>query len=83
MYGKLNPTKLGLSAGIIWGVWLFIMTWIAMFTSYGMFWLSQWMDIYPAYNLSVGGAFLGLIFGFIDAFVSFFIFGWLYNLLKP
>ncbi|MFZ0564986.1 MAG: bacteriophage holin [Chlamydiales bacterium] len=83
MYAKLNPLKLGLAAGIFWGVALFIMTWISIFTGYAMFWLSVWMDVYPGYNFSVGGSFIGLIWGFVDGFVCLFIFGWLYNLFRP
>lgn len=83
MYAKLNPVKLGLAAGILWGLLIFFSTWIAMYTGYGMFWLSQWMDIYPGYDLSVLGTLIGLIYGFVDGFICLFIFGWLYNLLKP
>ncbi len=83
MSGKLNACKLGVAAGILWSILIFAMTWISMYTGYGMFWLSQWMDIYPGYDLSVVGSFIGLVYGFIDGFVCLFIFGWLYNLLKP
>ena len=83
MNAKLNPCKLGVAAGILWSVIIFSMTWISMYTGYGMFWLSQWMDIYPGYDLSVAGSFIGLVYGFIDGFVCLFILGWLYNLLKP
>lgn len=83
MYAKLNPLKLGLAAGILWGVALFIMTWIAMYTGWGMFWLSQWIDIYPGFDLSIKGTFLGLIYGFVNGFGSFFITAWLYNLFRP
>ncbi len=83
MYGKLNPLKLGLAAGIMWALVLFCMTWVSMYTGYGMFWLSQWMDIYPGFELSMVGSFVGLVYGFIDGFVCLFIFGWLYNLMKP
>lgn len=83
MYAKLNPLKLGLASGILWGLTLFILTWISMYTGWAMFWLSQWMDIYPGFNLSTMGSFFGLVYAFIDGFVSIFIFGWLYNKLKP
>ncbi len=83
MYAKLNPGKLGLTGGILWGLLLFCMTWISMYTGYGMFWLSQWMDIYPGYELSMAGSFIGLVYGFIDGFVCLFLIAWLYNLMKP
>jgi hypothetical protein len=83
MYAKLNPLKLGLAAGVIWGATLFIMTWIARYSGYAMFWLSQWIDIYPGFDLSGKGAFIGLIYGFITGFVHLFVLGWLYNRFKP
>ncbi len=83
MSKQLNATKFGLSAGILWGLTLFVMTWISMYTGYGMFWLSNWMDIYPGYDLSGIGSLIGLAYGFVDGFVGLFIFAWLYNLMKP
>lgn len=83
MYAKLHPGKMALTAGIMWGLCLFCMTWTSMYTGYGMFWLSQWMDVYPGYDLSVTGAFIGLGYGFADGFVILFIFSGLYNLMKP
>lgn len=80
---RINAAKLGLSAGILWGICLFLMTFISMYSGYGMFWLSQWMDLYPGYTLSVTGAFLGAVYGFVDGFICLFLLGWLYNLLKP
>ncbi|NGX62116.1 MAG: hypothetical protein K940chlam9_01610 [Chlamydiae bacterium] len=83
MYSKLNPCKLGLAAGVLWGLSLLFMTWISIYTGWGMYWLSQWMDVYVGYDVSIGGTFVGLLYGFVDGFVTFFIFGWLYNLFKP
>lgn len=83
MHGKLNPWKLGLAAGILWGVIIFIITWIAMYTGWAMFWLSQWMDLYPGFDISKKGTFIGLGYGFANGFIFFFILSWLYNRFKP
>lgn len=83
MYAKLNPVKLGLASGIMWGLTLLLMTLISIYTGWGMFWLSQWMDLYVGFDLTLSGAFIGLIYGFVDGFVCLFIFGWLYNLFNP
>lgn len=80
---RLNAKKLGLAGGILWGACLFILTWISMYTGYGMFWLSQWMDLYPGFDLSIVGSFIGLVYGFVVGFISLSLIGWLYNLLKP
>ncbi len=83
MYAKINAWKLGLAGGILWGILLFIMTWMAKYTGYGMFWLSQWIDIYPGYVLTAQGAFIGLIYGFVAGFISMYLLGLVYNLFKP
>ncbi len=49
----------------------------------GMFWISQWIDLYPGFDLSKWGTLIGLIYGFIHGFISLFIFGCLYNALRP
>jgi ABC-type dipeptide/oligopeptide/nickel transport system permease subunit len=34
---------------------------------------------YIGYSVSVGGAFLGLVYGFVDGFLGGWILAWLYN----
>lgn len=80
---RLNPVKLGLSGGIIGGVFLALFTLIAMYSGFAMMWLSQLTDLYPGYDLSIIGVIAGLIYGFIHGFVYFFLLAWLYNALKP
>lgn len=83
MNTRLNAVKLGLAGGILWGLCLFIMTWVSMFTGYAMFWLAQWMDTYPGFSLTIVGSFVGLAYGFVDGFICLFLLAWIYNLLKP
>ena len=79
--GTLDAKRFGLAAGIIWGSAMFIMTLIAYFT--GLWW--QFMEmityLYPGYKVTLFGSVIGLIWGFVDAFVGFYIFAWLYNKL--
>jgi hypothetical protein len=78
----LNPKRLGLAAGIIWGLSMFIMTILSININYGTHWLMLMSDIYPGYTISWWGSLGGLFYGFVDAFVGFFLLGWLYNKLK-
>lgn len=78
----LNAKNLGLAAGIIWGVSMFLMTIISLKTGYASGWLTVMAGVYPGYNVSLSGSIIGLIYGFIDGFVGLFIFGWLYNKLE-
>lgn len=79
----LNPIKLGISGGILWGLSMFICTIPAMYFGYFSKFLNIMADIYPGYTISWLGAFVGLIYGFFDAFFGLFILAWIYNKLKP
>ena len=37
--------------------------------------------IYRGYNISVGGAFIGLLWGFFDGLILGALYAWLYNFL--
>lgn len=76
---KLNAISLGLAGGVIWALSLFIMTWISLFTGYATMFLAIMMDIYPGFDISVAGSFIGLCYGFFDGFIGLFLLGWLYN----
>lgn len=78
----LNPIKLGISGGILWGLSLFIFTILAIYTGYPAKFLDLMADIYPGYSISWPGSIIGLVYGFADAFVGLFLLGWLYNKLN-
>lgn len=80
---RLHAVKLGLAGGILWGLALFIFAWVSKYTGWGLFWFSQWIDLYPGMDLSVVGIFMTLGYGFITGFVSLFLLAWIYNLLRP
>lgn len=75
----LNSKNLGLSGGIIWGVSLFLMTWISIFTGYGSELLNSIGKLYPGYTISWTGSIWGLILGFVDGFVALYLLALLYN----
>jgi hypothetical protein len=75
----LNVKALGFAAGTMWGVALFLMTLISMGSGYGDKVLKGVASIYPGYSVSVGGSFIGLVYGFVDGFICALIFGLIYN----
>jgi hypothetical protein len=77
----LNSKKLGIAAGIIWALGMFICTVLALYTGYSAEFLKLMSTIYPGYTISWLGAFVGLIYGFIDSFTFFFLLGLIYNKL--
>ena len=77
---QLKPLALGIALGTVWGVSLFITTWLSYFTGYGELFLKTLAEsIYPGYNISPLGSFLGLIYGFLEGFISATIIGIIYN----
>jgi len=75
----LNAKKFGLAGGILWGACMFIVTLVSLFTGYGRVFLMVMSSIYPGYDISLLGSIVGLIYGFLDAFIGLFLLAWLYN----
>lgn len=75
----LDPKALGLSAGILWGLSIFLFTIVGIYSSYGHQSLEILSDTYPMYSISWLGSIVGLIAGFVDGFIVFYLLGWLYN----
>jgi hypothetical protein len=78
----LNATKLGIAGGIVWGVSMLIFTLLSFYTGYAQPFLVLMASVYPGYTISLWGSIIGLIYGFIDAFIGFFLLAWIYNKLK-
>jgi len=78
---KLNPKAFALAGGIIWGVAVFLMALISGGTGYGIGFIYAIGTIYVGVQPGIVGAFLGLVYGFIDMFICGFIFVILYNLI--
>jgi len=78
---KLNIKALALTCGILWGLTVFLVTiWITIIESHGST-LGLLHKFYFGYSVSWGGAFIGLVWGFIDGLICGSIFAWLYNKL--
>lgn len=79
---KLRPVALGVALGAVWGLSLFITTWLSYYTGYGKLFLEVLaQSIYPGYTITPLGSFLGLLYGFADGFVSAALIGYIYNKL--
>jgi len=80
---KLNAKSLALAGGILWGVGVFLATlWLLIIDASGKT-ISLLGAFYFGYQFSVAGAFIGLIWGFIDGAIGGFLFAYLYNLFLP
>ncbi len=77
---KLNPLALGVALGVVWGVSLFVTTWVSHYTGYaGLFLEVMAQSIYPGYAITPLGSFLGLVYGFLDGLIGGAVIGWIYN----
>ncbi len=80
---KIKPAYAGLAGGIVWGGAMFLATLISVFAGgYASDFLSMMASIYPGYSITVMGSLIGLVYGFIDLFIAFFLIAWLYNLFE-
>ncbi len=78
---KLNASKLGSAAGILWGACLLVITLFSLWSGYAQDFLYLLSSIYPGYDISLGGAFIGAIYGFLDGFIGLWLFAKIYNWL--
>ena len=78
---KLSVKAFGFAGGILWGASLFIWTLLVSITevNLGQTFLESLVGLYPAYSISIVGAFAGLIVGFLDVGIACVIFALLYN----
>ncbi|WP_068469358.1 bacteriophage holin [Candidatus Protochlamydia phocaeensis] len=78
----LYPVRLGIAGGIVWGVSLFLFTILSLYSGYAEQFLNLMANIYPGYEISWPGAFIGLLYGFADVFIGLALIAWLYNKMK-
>jgi len=76
---KLNVRALGLAGGIVWGLAIFLLTYWFLLFGYGGTMLAKLSNVYLGYSVTWYGAFVGLIWGFIDGFIGCAVLAWLYN----
>ena len=80
---NLNTKAFALTSGIIWGLVVFVATiWLIIAGTQGHT-IQLLRHIYIGYSFSIVGAFIGLIWGFVDGLIIGYVFAWLYNLLVP
>ncbi len=78
---KLNVKAFALACGILWGLGLFVLTWWVIAFDGSTSEITMIGRLYRGYTISPLGSLLGLLYGFIDAFIGGAILAWLYNLI--
>jgi len=79
---KLGKLAFGLALGITLGLAILIATlWIVIAKGEGVH-IILLSRFYPGYSVTVGGAFIGFVWGFIDGFIAGWLIALLYNLFS-
>jgi hypothetical protein len=76
---KLRVRALGLAVGVVWGLEIFVVTLLAVAQGSGMT-LALLEVFYYGYSVSVGGAFVGLLWGLVHGFICGALIAWTYNI---
>lgn len=83
MEQKLNVKAWAVTGAILWGAYLFLAPLLAM-GNIRFFWFSNeafglLVSIYPGLSASIGGAFLGLVYGIICGAICIGLFSGVHN----
>lgn len=76
---KMSPVGLGLSLGILWGLWLLVMGLLAFHYAYGQTFVTTLGTMYVGYEPTIKGSIIGGIMGLVHGFIKGFLIAWLYN----
>ncbi len=78
---KLSIKGLALAFGMSWGACLFLWTLLNAVTDiqWGVDALDLMAGMYPYFEVTVPGAFVGLVAGFVDGLIGGALIAWLYN----
>lgn len=79
---KINVKALTLTAGILWGLALFLAGLANLiWPGYAVAFLEVMTSIYPGYEAAptIDSLILGTLYGFLDGAIAGLLFAWLYN----
>ena len=78
---KLDVKAFGLTGGILWGIIMFILTWLGILGYGSVDAASIAKAYYIGYSVSPIGSIIGAVYGFFDAGIGCTLFALLYNKL--
>ena len=79
---KFNIKSFSLTCGIVWGLTILLSTiWMVIAGASGKT-FGKLSKFYLGFSVSWGGAFIGMVWGFVDGLIVGALFAWLYNKLS-
>ena len=75
---KLRVRAFGLATGVVAGLFVFFVTLVSIWFGRGET-IDALVVPFPGFSRSIGGAIVGLIWGFVDGFIGGALLAWLYN----
>jgi len=79
---KLKPSALALTAGIIWGGMVMLATWWVLLFNTGGGTIMKLKNFYLGYDVTFLGGVVGLLWGFVEAFIFGYLIALLYNVFS-
>lgn len=76
---KLDVKAFALTAALLWGIGLFILTWWMIAFDGSSTEPTFLGRVYRGYTVTPAGSFIGLIWALVDGAIGGAIFAWLYN----
>ena len=76
---ELDTMRFGFACGVMLGIGLFFLGLIATYTGYAAPFVIMIGALYPGYDNTLMGSFIGLLLGAVDGFVGGWLFARLYN----
>ena len=77
---SFNPIALGLAIGVVTGVFMMALAWVAWAWNIGTAIVQQQASLFPGFEASLYGGFYGLGWGILLGFVFGLILGIIYNI---
>ncbi len=78
---KLNVKAFGITAGLLWGVAIFALTWWVIFFDGASNAPTFIGHLYRGFKFTPLGSLIGLLWALADGYVCGIVFAWLYNKL--
>lgn len=76
---RLCSVALGISFGLVVGLSMMLLAWAGFHWNYATSIIDMYATVFPGYEATVKGGFVGLGWGFLEGFIFGVLLAWFYN----